>query len=97
MGHRTAAALIFIWIVVIAIHAIRNYKNQRVFYWGWIIALILVSLQVLTGMTVVLTRLNLFIAHATLAFDYVIIRVIDLYDFTRFKKSNSKIIKIDYP
>ena len=47
MGHRAAAALIFIWIGIIMIHAIRNYKNQRVIYWGWIIAFILVSLQVL--------------------------------------------------
>ena len=62
MGHRFAAALIFLWILYIAIHAIRNYKNQRVFYWGWIIALILVSSQVITGMTVVLTQLNLYLA-----------------------------------
>ena len=62
MGHRTAAALIFIWIAIIAIHVIKNYKHQRVFYWGWIIAFILVTSQVLSGMTVVLTRLNLFIA-----------------------------------
>lgn len=62
MGHRTAAAIIFIWIGIIAIHAIRHYKNQHVLYWGWIAAFILVGLQVLTGMTVVLTRLNLFIA-----------------------------------
>lgn len=62
MGHRTAAALIFIWIAYIAVHAIRNYKNQRVFYWGWIIALILVSLQVISGATVVLTRLSLTIS-----------------------------------
>lgn len=62
MGHRTAAALIFIWIAIIAFHAIKNYKDQRVFYWGWIIALILVTAQVLSGMTVILTKLNLFIA-----------------------------------
>lgn len=62
MGHRAAAGLIFIWIAYIAIHAIRNYKSQRVIYWGWIIALILVSSQVITGMTVVLTQLNLYIA-----------------------------------
>ena len=47
MGHRTQLALIFIWILVIAIHAIKNYKDQRVIYWGWIIAFILVSLQVM--------------------------------------------------
>ena len=62
MGHRTAAALIVIWIAVIAFHAIKNYKNQRVVYWGWIIALILVTAQALSGMIVVLTKLNLFIA-----------------------------------
>ena len=62
MGHRAAAGLIFIWILYIAIHAIRNYKNQRVIYWGWIIALILVTAQVITGMTVVLTQLNIYIA-----------------------------------
>lgn len=62
MGHRTAAGLIFVWILYIAIHAIRNYKNQRVIYWGWIIALILVTAQVITGMTVVLTQLNIYIA-----------------------------------
>ena len=62
MGHRAAAGLIFIWIAYIAIHAIRNYKDQRVVYWGWIIALLLVSSQVITGMTVVLTQLNLYIA-----------------------------------
>lgn len=62
MGHRAAAALIFVWILIIAIHAIKHYKNQRVFYWGWIIALALVSGQALTGMIVVLTRLNLYFA-----------------------------------
>ena len=39
MGHRTAAGLIFIWILVIAIHVIKNYKDQRAIYWGWITAL----------------------------------------------------------
>lgn len=62
MGHRAAAALIVIWIAIIMIHAIRNYKNQRAIYWGWIIAFILVALQATTGMIVVLTKLNLYIA-----------------------------------
>ncbi|MER2237040.1 MAG: heme A synthase, partial [Psychrobacillus sp.] len=34
----------------------------RAIYWGWIISLILVSCQVVTGMVVVLTKLNLYIA-----------------------------------
>lgn len=62
MGHRAAAGLIFIWILIIAIHVMRNYKNQRAIYWGWTISLILVSCQVITGMLVVLTKLNLYIA-----------------------------------
>ncbi|MER2071068.1 MULTISPECIES: heme A synthase [unclassified Psychrobacillus] len=62
MGHRAAAGLIFIWILIIAIHVIKNYKDQRAIYWGWIISLILVSCQVVTGMVVVLTKLNLYIA-----------------------------------
>ena len=62
MGHRTAAGLIFIWILVIAIHVIKNYKGQRAIYWGWITTLILVSLQVCSGMFVVLTKLNLYVS-----------------------------------
>lgn len=62
MGHRVAAGLIFIWVLYITIHAIKNYKHQRVIYWGWILALILVTSQAITGMTVVLTQLNLYIA-----------------------------------
>lgn len=62
MSHRLAAFLIFVWVFVIMLHAIKHYRAQRVFYWGWIIAFVLVTLQVLAGAFVVLTRLNLFIA-----------------------------------
>lgn len=62
MGHRLAAAFIFLWILYIAIHSIKYYKKQRVIYWGWIIALIIVSLQVIAGMLVVLSRLNIILA-----------------------------------
>ncbi|WP_019416077.1 heme A synthase [Paenisporosarcina sp. TG20] len=62
MGHRTAAALIFIWIAFIAWHAFKEYKDQRVLYYGWITAFIIVTLQVISGMIVVLTQLNLYFA-----------------------------------
>lgn len=62
MGHRLAAGIIFIWIAYITYLAIVNYKEQKVVYWGWIISFILVSLQVIAGALVVVTRLNLFIA-----------------------------------
>lgn len=64
MGHRFLAGIIFIWIAYITYMAIVNYKEQRVVYWGWIIAFILVSLQVASGAFVVVTHLNLFIALA---------------------------------
>lgn len=62
MGHRTAAAFILLWIAGIAWHAFKHYKDQKVLYYGWIIAFIIVTLQATTGMLVVLTKLNLFIA-----------------------------------
>lgn len=62
MGHRAAAALIFIWIAFIAWHAFKQYKDQRVLFYGWMIAFVIVSLQVIAGMLVVLTKLNLYFA-----------------------------------
>ncbi|MED1469669.1 heme A synthase [Bacillus salipaludis] len=62
MGHRTAAALIFIWIAYVTYLAIRNYKDQKVLYWGWIISFCLVCLQVIAGALIIFSRLNLYIA-----------------------------------
>ncbi|WP_369902903.1 heme A synthase [Bacillus manliponensis] len=62
MGHRFAAMLIFVWILYATILAVRHYKKQKVVYWGWIISFILVTLQALSGMLVVLTGANLFMA-----------------------------------
>lgn len=64
MGHRLAAGIIFIWIGYITYLAIKNYKHQKVVYWGWIISFIIVSLQVTAGALVIFTRLNLYIALA---------------------------------
>lgn len=64
MGHRAAAGLIFIWIAYITVLAIKHYKEQKVIYWGWIISLILVCLQVTAGALVVVSRLNIYIALA---------------------------------
>lgn len=62
MGHRFAVLLFVIWIAYIAIHVIKNYKNQRVIYWGWITALSFVILQVIAGMLVVLLKLHLVVS-----------------------------------
>lgn len=62
MGHRFAAAVIFIWIGYIAYLAIKYYRHQKVLYWGWIISFALVSLQVIAGALIIFSRLNLYIA-----------------------------------
>jgi cytochrome c oxidase assembly protein subunit 15 len=64
MGHRLAAGLIVIWIFAATIRAIKYHKHQRVIYWGWIAALILVLLQMTTGALIIFTQLNLYIALA---------------------------------
>lgn len=64
MGHRFAAGLIFIWIAYITFLSVKHYKHQKVIYWGWIISFILVTLQVMAGAFVVLSRANLVIALA---------------------------------
>lgn len=64
MGHRLFAGLIFIWIGYITFLAIKNYKHQKVIYWGWIISFILVCLQVVAGALIIFTKLNLYIALA---------------------------------
>ncbi len=62
MGHRMAAALIFIWIAYVAYIVYKNYKHQKVMYYGWMIAFGLVTAQVITGALVVVTKLNLLLA-----------------------------------
>ncbi|MCL6585822.1 MAG: heme A synthase [Anoxybacillus sp.] len=64
MGHRLAAGLIIVWILVATIRAVKYHKHQRVIYWGWIVSLILVLLQMMTGALIVFTQLNLFVALA---------------------------------
>lgn len=66
MGHRMAAGIIFIWIAYTAWRAFKYHKHQKIIYKGWMIAFILVCMQVTSGAFVVLSELNLFVslAHA---------------------------------
>jgi heme a synthase len=64
MGHRVAAGLIFIWIGYCLYLTVKNYKSQKVLYWGWLMSFIFVSLQVISGMLIIFTRLNLYVALA---------------------------------
>lgn len=62
MGHRFAATLVFVWILYATVLTMRHYKQQRVLFWGWIISLILVTLQAVSGILIVVTELNLYVA-----------------------------------
>ncbi|WP_246940331.1 COX15/CtaA family protein [Bacillus pinisoli] len=58
MGHRLAAGLLFIWIIYATYIVLKHYKHQALIKWSFIIAATLVSLQVISGALVVLTRLE---------------------------------------
>jgi heme a synthase len=92
MGHRAAAGVIFIWIAYILYLAIRHYRQQKVVYWGWVTAFILVSLQVLSGALVIFTRLNLFIALMHALFITCLFGVLSylLLLLSRSRKNNKK-------
>ncbi|MFC4556982.1 heme A synthase [Virgibacillus kekensis] len=62
MGHRLAAGILFIWTLLLFIRIIRNYRSNRVMFWGWITTMILISLQVFLGAMIIFTMLNLGIA-----------------------------------
>lgn len=64
MGHRTAAVLLFVWILIAMIHAIKSYKHNFILYWGWTLAFVLVCLQAVSGALVVLTGMSLVFALA---------------------------------
>ncbi|NEW01213.1 heme A synthase [Bacillus megaterium] len=59
MGHRFAAVLTFVWILAAFIHAVKYYRHQKNIFYGWLAALILVTFQAISGMLVVVTRLQL--------------------------------------
>ncbi|MBM7659505.1 cytochrome c oxidase assembly protein subunit 15 [Bacillus mesophilus] len=63
MGHRLLAGLLFIWIIYATYIVIRHYSHQTTVKWSFMIAAILVSLQVISGAFIVITKLEfLFIA-----------------------------------
>lgn len=62
MGHRLAAGILFLWTVSFFIKIYKNYRQNKVMYVGWIIALSLMTSQVLTGALIIFTKLNIGIA-----------------------------------
>src|SRR5699024_10727908 len=62
MGHRLLAGLLFIWTVMFFIKVLKNYRNNRVMFYGWLITLVLILLQVVFGAFIIFTGLNVWIA-----------------------------------
>ncbi|QKY68928.1 heme A synthase [Lentibacillus sp. CBA3610] len=62
MGHRLAAAVLLIWTIVLAIKLIRQYRSNRIMFWGWITTASLITLQVFFGAMIIFTMLDLGIA-----------------------------------
>ncbi|WP_106497745.1 COX15/CtaA family protein [Lentibacillus sp. Marseille-P4043] len=62
MGHRLLAGILFVWTIVLFIKIIKNYRNNRVMFWGWITTMLLIFLQVFFGAMIIFTMLNLGIA-----------------------------------
>ncbi|WP_368654700.1 heme A synthase [Ornithinibacillus sp. 4-3] len=62
MGHRLAAAILFIWTILFFIKVVRNYPRNGIMFWGWTITTSLIVLQVFFGAMIIFTVLNLGIA-----------------------------------
>lgn len=62
MGHRLLAGLLFIWTIMFFLKIMKEYKANRIMFWGWVSTLALISMQVLFGALVIFTGLNLWVA-----------------------------------
>ncbi|GGI30519.1 MULTISPECIES: COX15/CtaA family protein [Staphylococcus] len=62
LSHRILAFIAFITVMIVYIHAIKNYPNIRTIRYGYTASFILIILQVVTGALSVITNVNLIIA-----------------------------------
>ncbi|MFA1818695.1 heme A synthase [Virgibacillus oceani] len=62
MGHRLMAGILFIWTILFFIKVMKNYRVNKVMYFGWMTALGLICLQVFFGAMIIFTLLNLGVA-----------------------------------
>ena len=71
----------------------KQYRHQKVIYWGWISAFTLVPMQVLSGALVIFTRLNLYIAllHALIYYMFIWgIKLFSTYYYQGHEKNQYK-------
>lgn len=62
LSHRILAFIAFITVMIVYIHAIKNYPTIRTIRYGYTASFILIILQVITGALSVITNVNLIIA-----------------------------------
>lgn len=62
MGHRLLAGILFIWTILFFIHVLKNYRQNKVMFWGWLTTLLLILMQVVFGALIIFTSLNLWVA-----------------------------------
>ena len=62
LSHRILAFIAFITVMIVYIHAIKNYPTIRTIQYGYTASFILIILQVVTGALSVITNVNLIIA-----------------------------------
>lgn len=62
MGHRFMAGILFIWTIALFIKLLKRYRSNHVMYWGSIITISLITLQVFFGAMIIFTLLNLAVA-----------------------------------
>ncbi|GEL76014.1 COX15/CtaA family protein [Tenuibacillus multivorans] len=62
MGHRTLAGLLFLWVIGLLIYIWKHHSKHALIKNGWLIASGLLTLQVILGALVVVTKMNTFIA-----------------------------------
>ncbi|KGP71471.1 COX15/CtaA family protein [Pontibacillus yanchengensis] len=62
MGHRLAAGILVVWVIILFRKVMKEYKTSKVMRSGWIVALALILFQVFLGAMIIVTKLNLMIA-----------------------------------
>lgn len=64
MGHRVAVFLLIVWVLYITYTVMKHDRHQKALRYTWLAASILIVCQMLSGMLIVLTRLDLFVSLA---------------------------------
>jgi cytochrome c oxidase assembly protein subunit 15 len=62
MGHRLLAGILFVWTIVLMVKMLKKYKQHRIVVWGFSIATLLITLQVMFGAFIIFSQLNIWIS-----------------------------------